>query len=374
MSSSSVWRKELFEGSAARAAQRAFAWYRDEFFALFSPRALAWLLDRGVRRLTLRVGASPVALRFASPDGKSFAEPISADELSASSIDEALARRGLRRGATRIVVEIPREAFFLRRFDIPAAARANLPRLLAVELERKTPLRAADVLHGHAASPVSSGDKIAVEHWILRRDLLARAIEGSGLSIDDVDAVEPQWPPDAPTRAPSMRVRPQAEASHWEGRAAIALAALGAALIVIGVVVTIWRLDAAAADLDARIAELSGRAAQVRKIADRAASESRLLAILHEERDKFPSFADLWEEISRVLPDGAFLTELRLSEGRDNERLVDLVGFADSAASLPALFDRSPQFVDARLTAPITPDPTEKKEGFSLQAKVRRAP
>jgi general secretion pathway protein L len=74
------------------------------------------------------------------------------------------------------------------------------------------------------------------------------------------------------------------------------------------------------------------------------------------------------------LPDGVFVSDMRLVEAREGERSIEIVGLADSAASLPALFDRSPLFAEAKLTAPITPDPIEKRESFSLQAKVRRNP
>jgi general secretion pathway protein L len=373
--SSSIWRKEYFEGSLVRAASRAWTWYRAEFFALFQPSTLAWLLDRGERRLVLRAGRAPRAWELVSAEGEALAAPILAEELTASSLDEALERRGATRAATKVVVEIPRDAFFLRRFDAPLAALADLPRLLAAEIERKTPFALADVLHSHVATPhPASAEKLAVEQWILRRDLLPRLLDGSGLATDDVDIVHPDWPRDVSTPAPTMPLGRAAEAPHAEGRVAAAAALLAFVLLVVGVAATVWRQEQDAAALDAQIAEVSRRAADARQIADRASAESRLLATLREERQTFPSFADLWEEVSRLLPDGAFATELRLAEGRDGERTIELVGLAESAASLPALFDRSSLFAGAKLTAPITPDPVEKRESFSLQATVRRNP
>jgi general secretion pathway protein L len=108
----------------------------------------------------------------------------------------------------------------------------------------------------------------------------------------------------------------------------------------------------------------------VRQIADRAAAESRLLSVLRNARRNGPLFSDLWEETARILPDGAFVTDLRLTEPKANERVLEIVGFADSAVGLPALFEKSPLFSHAGLTAAITPDPREKREGFSLQAKI----
>ncbi|WP_036291846.1 PilN domain-containing protein [Methylosinus sp. PW1] len=373
MSSSSIWRREIFEGSLASSASRAWSWYRAEFFALFSPATLAWLLDRGERRLLLRVGRGREPLQLLSADGQALAEPVSAEELSRSSIDEALERRGATRAATKIVVEIPREAFFVRRFDAPLAAQPDLPRLLAAEVERKTPFLLADIVHGHFIEPhPQSPGKIVVEQWILRRDLLPALLDGSGLSIDDLDIVQPAL--EGAALIPALALGRAAEAPHRERAAALILAVVAIAFLLIGVGVTLWRQDVDAAALDVEIAEVSRRAADARKIAEQAASESRLLATLRGERAKYPAFADLWEEVSRLLPDGAFVSDMRLVEAREGERSIEIVGLADSAASLPALFDRSALFADAKLTAPITPDPIEKRETFSLQAKVRRNP
>jgi general secretion pathway protein L len=374
--SSSIWRKELFEGSLAGAAARLWAWWRAEFFALFSPATLAWLLDRGERRLLLRVGEQPAALCLVAGKGDAPSAPILPDELGSSTLEAALAARGVTRSATKIVVELPRAAFFVRRFDAPLAAQGDLPRLLTMEIERKTPFKLADVLHGHIVTPhPSAADKLAVEQWILRRDLLGRAIEGSGLSVDDVDSVQPRWPEDDPHPAPMMAVRREAaEGPDREGRIALAAGVVALVLFVIGFGVSVWRQEQDMEALDAAIAESSTRAASARRIADRAATDSRLLATLREERAKNPTFAELWEEVSRLLPDGAFASELRLSERREGGRSIEIVGFSDSAATLPALFDKSSLFSDAKLTAPITPDPVEKRESFSLQANVRSAP
>ncbi|MBY6242703.1 PilN domain-containing protein [Methylosinus sp. Sm6] len=375
--SSSIWRKELFEGSAAEAAARLWAWWRGEFFALFSPATLAFLLDRGERRLMLRVGETPIALHLVAAEDDEPAPPILPDEIAASSLDAVLAARGVTREATKIVVELPRESFFVRRFDAPAAALADLPRLLTMELERKTPFKPADVLHGHviagrAGASHGGAEKIGVEQWILRRDLIARAVEGSSLSVEDVDLVQPRWPHGEPTSPPAMRVRDAAtEGPDREGRIALGAAVLALTLFAVGVGVAFWRQEQEMAAVEEAIAAASTRAAGARQIADRAATDSRLLATLREERAKNPTFAELWEEVSRILPDGAHAAELRLTDRREGGRSIELNGFADSAASLPALFDRSALFSDAKLTAPITPDPIEKRESFSLQANIR---
>jgi general secretion pathway protein L len=364
------WSQERLAGLLASAGARLWSSYKKEWRSLIAPAARGWLLERGERKLMLRAGQSEPRLDFVNGETEAQSPPISARELREISLAEALARRGVPRDAARLFLEIPREAFFVRRFDIPAAAEANLPKLLLGEIERRTPFRLGDIVYAHTIRhKPEAREKLAVELWILRRDIVMRAIENSGILWDDIDFVTPVGGEDR--ARPAIALARGAEESHWFRNVSVGLSTLAVALTAIGFALLVWRQSQAAEELDAKTADVSARAAAVRKIADQAVAESRLLQILREERAKTPTFTQLWEEASRILPDGAYLTELRLSETKSGERHLDLVGFADSAVGLPLLFDASPLLTDAALTAPITPNAEEKREAFSLRVKVR---
>lgn len=368
--SSEFWTRDVIEGSLKAAAKRFFAWYRREFFSFFSPETVAWLTDRGERELILRAGDRD--LWCVSQRGAPVWN-VSADEIAASSLEEALVRRGVARHAAKIGLEIDGAAFFVRRFDIPAVALNNLPKLLAADIERKTPFRLADVFYGHSTTKhPASPDKLRVSLWILRRDFIENAIADAGISLSDVFFIRPVGLKETVNEAPVIALERAAETSYRARNIALGLCAATALFGAIGVGGTLWRQSALNDELDAKIQEAAARAARVRQVVDRASSESRLLSVLRNARRNDPQFADLWEETARILPDGAFVTDFRLSEPKLNERALDLVGFADSAVGLPALFNKSPLFADAGLTAPITPDPREKREGFSLQTKLEQ--
>jgi general secretion pathway protein L len=75
---------------------------------------------------------------------------------------------------------------------------------------------------------------------------------------------------------------------------------------------------------------------------------------------------EVLELLSRVLPDSVWLTDLRIAGDT-----LDITGLAKSGAALPSLFVGSALFSDAALTAPLTLDPREDRERFSLRVRIK---
>jgi general secretion pathway protein L len=359
--------RELTLDSLKAAFVRFCAWERDECRAILPPAVLVWLLGRGAREAVVKAGESDLILAADSGDVEIR---ISGAEIAATSFDAALAQRGLSRKSLNIVLEMPAPAFLIRRFDVPVAALGQLRQMLNAEIERRTPFRRDEVLIGEHVAVHGAKGKASVLMSLLRRDLIPSALEPSGITLGDLAAIRAETAPAGSLEPPAIPIKEATGTDRRFQRIALAMIALAALLAAAGLGATLWRQGQEAADLDARIADMSARAARVRQIADSASKESRLLSILHETRRKNARVAELWEEISRVMPDGAYLTDLHLSESKSGERSVELAGFAQSAVGLPLLFGQSKYFKEATLTAPITSDPKEKRESFSLRIKT----
>ena len=74
------------------------------------------------------------------------------------------------------------------------------------------------------------------------------------------------------------------------------------------------------------------------------------------------------EEVSRLLPDTAWLEALRV----DGDTL-EISGLAVSASALLPLFERSSVFHDARFAAPVRLASERDRERFNLKARIKRA-
>jgi general secretion pathway protein L len=128
--------------------------------------------------------------------------------------------------------------------------------------------------------------------------------------------------------------------------------------VICGLAIFEWRQASVAAAIEASLAEARQGAQSGRDGAD---SVGRLLALKADV-----SVLEVWDELSRILPDHTFLTESRMADGK-----LTVSGFSADAAKLVRIIDQSPLFSGAALTAAITPDANERKERFSLSFKLR---
>jgi general secretion pathway protein L len=242
--------------------------------------------------------------------------------------------------------------------------------MLLFDLERATPFRRGDVYTAHLISghPVTNG-KLRVRQIIVKRELIDplladlkgagiepgfvdcwQTVPSTGLSIDFLEA-------DAlPRTGPASHLTP----SRVLSLLALALAGLASML---------WpsRYDAALAEITARNARLRAEAAAVQSAIDRSnAAVANLMRLQQTRLTRLP-VVEIVEELTRLLPDSVWLTDLRI-EGD----VVDITGLAKSAAAIPPLLTMSPSFVDVSLSAPVTLDPREDRERFSLRLRLKQ--
>ncbi len=366
----SIWRKEMSTESFVRLASAFWYWYSAEAQTLLPPTTISWLLNRGERKLIIRAQAGGDVVSMFGDE----ATPAGGDggmNNPAPSAHELLMRHSKANKATKLILELPREKFFVRSFEAPAAARAALAQLLPSEIERKTLFKLDDIFFGHVVGKsLEHPGKLRVTQWILRRDMAQSALEQAGLTLADLDMVRPTPGSDGDNELPQIAVKPSAKSSTWFRQTLMAMGVLGVCLFIAAATLKTLSVHKTGAQLDEEIAAAARQAGVVRTLARQATAESALLSGMRRERDDTPSLADLLEETARILPDSAYLREWRLSEQKPGERRVDLTGIADAAADLPALLDKSPMFFDTTLTTAITPDAQEKRERFSLQTRV----
>ncbi len=126
-----------------------------------------------------------------------------------------------------------------------------------------------------------------------------------------------------------------------------------------------WRYDAATREVNAQIEDARLVIAKISK-RNLAHSEriQKLDTVRREKRNRAPLVA-VWEELSRVIPDSAWVTDVTVT--RDS---LTFSGFARSASGLIAGLDASKMFEEPALYGRVLRDPKSGAERYSIRTRL----
>ncbi|MEH2492822.1 PilN domain-containing protein [Bradyrhizobium sp. AZCC 2230] len=274
-------------------------------------------------------------------------------------VDAWLAEIGCERDAVQIGVALEADCFFQRRLNVPRSELGVLTRILAQEIIHRTPFQPAEIWHG--ATPAGETPRAGVvefRHWIIPKDRAESEIVRLGWRSSDIAFIATKQPSGKPLSVVTFGAGPGQD-PPWAFRAirtlAIALVAVCALALVS---VETWQ-SIRAGELEDALYEAK-QGGQERS--QGAGVPLRLIALKTE-----PGSLAIWDELSRVIPDHTFLTELRITGS-----VISLAGLSSDAARLVRALDASRVFAGATLSGPITPDATERKDRFRMTLKVRK--
>lgn len=350
-------------------------WWRAEIGSL-SPRWLQTLLLPHARTVSLSMGSAghievydtQVSL-LGTPDAHVLI--FTGDQNGA--IDQVAARRKRWGPLLRVELVVPASRCLHLEHRLPVSALARAAGIVALEMERTTPLRHAEVLHDFFIVdhvPGLNGSTV-VQQVAIRKatvetlvaGLRVRAIPLSSIRVTGSDGN--LLPVDLLSHSPA---RPPT-ASGRLNLALLAAALLGAAFAFANSLNGIWALEAAFADqtriektLEQKVAALRQQFATQDTLQNRAKG-------LRLRKIETVSALHVWEEVTQRLPASAWISELRLDDGT-----LYLDGFSRSASELVGIFARSPYFTKVEFVSPVTRDAQHGVERFQLRMKVERKP
>ena len=296
--------------------------------------------DRGTC-CSLLAGAQAIETRLQSAD--------------VGSISRWLDQNGLTRASVAVGLAIPRQQFLVRDLNVPSAALGALPRILEQEVLRRTPFDPSEIWYG-ASTRESVGDVRVFEHWIICKDRVQRMLTEIGLTVDDVDFLTVS----GETQKGALAIRLHGESKEDPAWVVQIVRALGISAIVVTLLALVafeFFESGVASSIETALGELR----QGTLIGND--ETGRLLAM-----KAGGGILETWNELSRILPDDTFLSELRIADGK-----IVLTGLSGDAARLVRIIDRSPLFSGAALEGAITPDTSEGKERFRIGLKLRAA-
>ena len=266
---------------------------------------------------------------------------------------------------SRVELVLGSGRFLLRPLELPARATEFIDGIVRAQIDRLTPWSASEAVFG-CTPPLSAGSgkittTIAAAPRATAEPYVAALTALKATSVA-VFAAAP-GAGTAPIKVFERQARGMLERSRLSGglRLVLAGAALLAVLSLVGQTVAGQYFDNRRAELNG---ELTARRLALRLDRD-GADRSPIAALAHHKNQTQASVIVL-EELSRILPDNTYVTELRI-----DGNTVQIVGLTDDAPSLIRLMEQSSHFTRATFFAPTTHAPSERGDRFHVEAKLQ---
>jgi general secretion pathway protein L len=359
----------------ARRAWRAsplpafLAWWGGELRALLPAsmqRALAggadWhLLERrdGIWHLR-RAGESAALAQWSDADDPAMQQQALRQALAAVDPQDL-----------RLALCLPAPAGLRRTLALPLAARDNLAQVVGFEIDRQTPFRpeqvAVDVRELN--QPAGEG-RFAAELIVLPRaalDPLLERLAALRIRVDAVDLLTADG-----RRVGANLLAPAQRPRRSDPRRRLNLALGVGSVVLLALALGQWlhnrqlALDAMQAQVDTMRGEAQQVAALRQQLQDNAGAAGFLA---QKKKDSVPVLA-LLDELTRRLPDSAWLERFSL----DASGAIGFQGQSVQAAKLVDALKDSPLIRDVGFQGSIQADPTTGKERFYMVGKVRTPP
>jgi general secretion pathway protein L len=293
---------------------------------------------------------------------------LSRDGVSIASQAEGSARAGGQSDGARrssasagLIIEPGR---YLERKLAPFRLPARRARAIAMmDIASSTPLDAADIV---ALFPLDDPAPGARTFLVKKSALLPalRALDKAGARLRRVvvrldDHLLDLDPGDVTALSSS--------GSSWSS----SLLKAGLLVLAICVAATVahahWRQASALGTLDAQIGQLETEVREVRVLAERRDRRLQQVEVARQEKHGSVPVVLIWEELTRVLPDHAWVTDVTVSDGR-----LTFAGFSTAAAALLPLVEASPLFDRPSFASPVVKSPVSGAERFTIETEIVR--
>lgn len=340
---------------------RGVTWWTGELKSLLP---VGWVSGAGPRKADLVAiinGGRIVATIPTFGDSKAGAQ-------EADILDE-ISRRA-EQGPVRVKLRLPKLDCLVRSITVPKAAVKDIERIAWLDLERGTPLREADVHAALVIGPqVRAGSTVMAEQIVVKRSRISAIrtrLEAAGADVVGADCFR-----DDPGLPMAINFLAEQDAAPVTARTKLlpstGILATGAGALALAVLaITTHRHEQALAGLREQTAAVRTRVTDA--IAKGTSGGRPFVDALAQLKAQTPPVVALIEDLSRRMPDSAYVTELRVADGS-----VEIIGFGRPVRSLPPELERSPYFSSASITAPIVTDDERQKERFSLRLLLDKA-
>lgn len=265
-----------------------------------------------------------------------------------------------------VSIALPVESLLRPRLAMPRARRAALTRALGFEVERLSPINPSELYYDFVEIGRGSDNRTAeLELRILRRALVDDCValcHAAGLEVAELrfenDAHIADWQSFPIDRFAFLRALAR--------RFGVMILGSLAVFLVIALLVSAYaRTVSGTSVLVEAVVDAGMQAARVERLQQTIARTSSDLALVTRQKQS-PLLVSVLAELTQVLPDGTWITDLTVDGSK-----IRIRGASAAASDLIGLIDRAPQFSNAQFAAPVVRDPVANVDRFDISFYVR---
>ena len=325
--------------------------------------ALIWVETRLYRPRRFRLDANSQPMMLYSVEPSALDPLLSVDSQQLDKLPTEITQR-TRGGCVEIVV--PATAILERRLEpLPAESLPYLENVVLHQLDSIFPWRSADILHSTIIDKRADG-KLDVSVRATARSAIAAALAvANACGAGEVLVVADSEQGDS-GRVGGILASTGPEKEGRVNRARLVAQYAMVALIILTAGVAGWTAFAGWS-LTSDVAALDQAIADRRAVLKRS-SESRSMGRNHDLEEKkrlSPVAVVVLEELSSILPDNTYLSDLSLEAGH-----LRITGVSSNAVELVPVLEGSKHFRNASFYAPATRLGGTSTDRFSIEATV----
>jgi general secretion pathway protein L len=266
---------------------------------------------------------------------------------------------------SRIETDLAPAQVLFRPLDFPRQAADFLDGMIRTQIDRLTPWPAEEAVFGWSSPSPGGHDRIELTLAATSKQEVEPLVQlAAGLGAQSLTAFAK--PPAAGSAQEKIKVLDRSlrsEGHHLlDSPRALRVVLLSAgAAAAVALLATAYFGDSFDSEQQQLMQKVSQRRAALRLGPD----GSSAIGLLAKRKQTSPSSVVVLEALSQALPDGTYVTELRI----DGDK-VQVVGMTQNAPSLIRLIEKSPQFARATFFAPTTRAQNEPGEQFHIEAHI----
>jgi general secretion pathway protein L len=291
----------------------------------------------------------------------------------------AVARQAAAAGGVlpKVVISLDGRAVLRKTLVLPAAVEEDLRQALTYDLDRHTPFKSEELYFDAAIlERDQTRGQIRVDMAAARRAQVDAAVKHAQAWGATVAAVVPEPPANAAASRLNLLPPEMRQSAQWWRQFWLPIALL-AAVALIAVVLPVWQKREYAIAQNEIAAQAFQKAAAADALRSQLERQVGDYNFALERKYAYPSTVQILEDVTRLLPDDTWLTQLEIKtagRGKEAQRELLVRGESVNAGRLVTLLEDSRLFTQAAPRSPTTKIQPGPGEIFDLGAQMKPLP